>query len=96
MQHGYHGLTFGFLVSEVVRRITGATLGAFFRHEVASRLGLDFQIGLPEANEARVAQVIPYLPDPQHLSPMGQMAFTDPVSIPFLMLANSGGYMTPR
>jgi len=50
---------------------------------------------LPEADEARVAQVIPYLPDPQHLSPMEQMAFTDPASIPFLMLANSGGYMTP-
>jgi CubicO group peptidase (beta-lactamase class C family) len=95
LQHGYHVLTFGFLVGEVVRRITGATLGAFFRQEVASRLGLDFQIGLPEAEEARVARVIPYLPDPQHLSPMEQMAFTDPVSIPFLMLANSGGYMTP-
>ena len=95
LQHGYHGLTFGFLVGEVVRRITGTTLGAFFRQEVAGRLGLDFQIGLPEADEARVAQVIPYLPDPQHLSPMEQMAFTDPASIPYLMLANSGGYMTP-
>lgn len=95
LQHGYHGLTFGFLVGEVVRKITGTTLGAFFRHEVANPLGLDFQIGLPEGDEARVARIIPYLPDPQHLSPMEQAAFTDPTSIPFLMLVNSGGYMTP-
>jgi CubicO group peptidase (beta-lactamase class C family) len=95
LQHGYHGLTFGFLAGEVVRRITGMTLGGFFRQEVAGRLGLDFQIGLPEADEGRVARVIPQVPDPQHLSPMEQAAFTDPGSIPFLMLANSGGYMAP-
>lgn len=93
LQHGYHGLTFGFLAGEVVRRVAGTTLGAFFRQEVAGRLGLDFQIGLPEADEARVARVIPQVPDPQNLSPMEQAAFTDPASIPFLMLANSGGYM---
>ncbi|HEY1324482.1 MAG TPA: serine hydrolase domain-containing protein, partial [Streptosporangiaceae bacterium] len=95
LQHGYHGLTFGFLVGEVVRRVTGTTLGTFFRQEVAGPLGLDFQIGLPEADETRVARVIPAAPDPQHLSPMEQAAFTDPTSIPFLMLVNSGGYMTP-
>ncbi len=95
LQHGYHGLTFGFLVGEVVRRITGTTLGAFFRHEVASRLGLDFHIGLPEADEARVARVIPQAPDPRNLSPMEQAAFTDPTSIPYLMLVNCGGYMLP-
>jgi CubicO group peptidase (beta-lactamase class C family) len=95
LQHGYHGLTFGFLVGEVVRRITGTTLGAFFRHEVAGPLGLDFHIGLPEADEARVARVIPQAPDPQNLSPMEQAAFTDPASIPHLMLVNSGGYMLP-
>ncbi len=94
LQHGYHGLTFGFLAGEVVRRVAGTTLGAFFRQEVAGRLGLDFQIGLPEGDEARVARVIPQVPDPQNLSPMEQAAFADPTSIPFLMLANSGGYMT--
>jgi CubicO group peptidase (beta-lactamase class C family) len=94
-QHGYHGLTFGFLVGEVVRRVSGSTLGAFFRAEVAGPLGLDFRIGLPEADEARVARVIPGAPDPEHLSPMERAAFTDPTSIPYLMLVNSGGYMVP-
>jgi CubicO group peptidase (beta-lactamase class C family) len=95
LEHGYHGLTFGFLVGEVVRRVSGSTLGAFFRAEVAGPLGLDFQIGLPEADEARVARVIPGAPDPENLSPMERAAFTDPTSIPYLMLVNSGGYMLP-
>jgi CubicO group peptidase (beta-lactamase class C family) len=95
LQHGYHGLTFGFLVGEVVRRVTGTTLGTFFREQVAGPLGLDFHIGLPEAGEVRVAPVIPSMPDPEHLSPMEQAAFTDPESIPYLMLVNSGGYMMP-
>jgi CubicO group peptidase (beta-lactamase class C family) len=94
-QHGYHGLTFGFLVGEVVRRVSGVSLGTFFAREVAGPLGLDFQIGLPEADEARVARVIPQMPDPQNLSPMEQAAFTQPGSIPYLMLVNTGGYLLP-
>ena len=54
-RHGYHGLTFGWLVGEVVRRISGKSLGAFFRDEVASPLGLDFHIGLDAKDDARVA-----------------------------------------
>jgi CubicO group peptidase (beta-lactamase class C family) len=53
--HGYHALTFGWLVGEVVRRVSGKTLGAFFADEVAAPLGLDFWIGLPETEEGRVA-----------------------------------------
>lgn len=56
---GYHALTFGYLLGELVRRITGKTIGAFFREEVAVPLGADFQIGVPEADEIRVAQMIP-------------------------------------
>jgi len=56
---GYHAVTFGYLVGEVVRRITGKTLGTFFREEVAEPLGADFYIGLPEKHEPRVAQIIP-------------------------------------
>jgi len=58
-QWGYHALTFGHLVGEVVRRITGKTLGTFFREEVAEPLGADFHIGLPEEHEPRVAEIIP-------------------------------------
>jgi CubicO group peptidase (beta-lactamase class C family) len=56
--HGYHAVTYGYLVGEVVRRITGKTVGAYFRDEVASPLGLDFHIGLPEALEPRVAPML--------------------------------------
>jgi CubicO group peptidase (beta-lactamase class C family) len=95
-RHGYHALTFGFLVGEVVRRVSGRPLGRFFREEVAEPLGLDFWIGLPEEHEPRVAPTIPAdPPDPDLLPSMYQVAFSDPASIPALILANSGGYMLP-
>ncbi|HEY1990584.1 MAG TPA: serine hydrolase domain-containing protein, partial [Acidimicrobiales bacterium] len=53
--HGYHALTYGWLVGEVVRRVSGKSLGAFFAEEVAAPLGLEFWIGLPESEEPRVA-----------------------------------------
>jgi CubicO group peptidase (beta-lactamase class C family) len=56
--HGYHAVTYGYLVGEVVRRITGRTLGTYFRDEIAAPLGLDFWIGLPEAQEPRVAHLV--------------------------------------
>jgi len=57
--HGYHALTYGHLVGEVVRRIDGRTLGTFFHEEIAEPLGLEFWIGLPEELEPRVAPMIP-------------------------------------
>ena len=59
---GYHIRSYGWLVGELVRRVDGRTLGRFFADEVAAPLGLDFWIGLPEAEEPRVSTVIP--PDP--------------------------------
>ena len=56
-RHGYHGLTFGWLVGEVVRRISGKSLGTFFRDEVALPLGLDFHIGVDPKHDARVATI---------------------------------------
>ena len=95
-QHGYHGLTFGYLVGEVVRRITGKSLGRFFKDEVADGLGLDFHIGLPEADEARIApNILKPPPDPANLSPMELAVFANPTGPTFLMLANNGGYMLP-
>ena len=58
-RHGYHAITFGWLVGEVVRRISGRSLGRFFRDEIAGPLGLDFWIGLPDALETRVARIAP-------------------------------------
>ena len=64
---GYHMRTFGWLTGELVRRITGVTLGAFFAAEVAAPLGLDWWIGLPETEEPRVARIVaPEIPnDPE-------------------------------
>jgi CubicO group peptidase (beta-lactamase class C family) len=59
---GYHALTFGHLVGEIVRRVDGRSLGRFFREEVAEPLGAEFWIGLPESEERRVAEMVP--PDP--------------------------------
>ena len=56
-EHLYHGMTFGFLVGEVVRRISGKSLGTFFADEVVAPLGLSAWIGLPEAQEGRVARI---------------------------------------
>jgi CubicO group peptidase (beta-lactamase class C family) len=56
---GYHTLTYGFLLGEVVRRVTGKTLGRYLHDEITAPLGIDFFIGLPEQEESRVAEVAP-------------------------------------
>ncbi len=56
---GYHALTFGHLLGELVRRQTGRTLGTFFREEVAQPLGADFHIGLAAEHEPRVGEIVP-------------------------------------
>lgn len=57
--HGYHMRTYGWIVGEVVRRVTGRGLGAFVADELAGPLGLDFWVGLPEEQEVRCASVVP-------------------------------------
>ncbi|KCZ92866.1 EstA family serine hydrolase [Hyphomonas johnsonii] len=56
---GYHAITQGFLVGEVVRRIAGKSLGTVFREEIAGPLGADFHIGLPASEDHRVADLKP-------------------------------------
>ncbi|TML37813.1 MAG: beta-lactamase family protein [Actinobacteria bacterium] len=58
--HGYHALTYGWLVGEVVRRISGVSLGRFFAEEIAAPLGLEFWIGLPGEQEPRVSRLIEF------------------------------------
>jgi CubicO group peptidase (beta-lactamase class C family) len=55
--HGYHARTFGFLLGELVRRITGKTLSKYWQTNFACPLQLDFWIGLPEKENARVATI---------------------------------------
>lgn len=58
-RHGYHAVTYGWLVGEVIRRATGRSVGRYLADEIAGPLGLDLWIGLPEAEEGRVARLIP-------------------------------------
>jgi len=78
---GYHLVSQGYLVGEVIRRITGVSVGTWFASEVAGPLGADFFIGLPESEESRVSVVIP--PPPMDLAqlnptPMIIRAATNP------------------
>lgn len=66
---GYHAFTQGNLVGEVVRRVTGKSLGSVFRDEIAQPLRADFHIGLPISEHHRVADLIP----PSTPSPIDQM-----------------------
>jgi CubicO group peptidase (beta-lactamase class C family) len=57
-QHGYHAVTYGFLVGEVLRRITGRTVGELMAAELSDPLGLEAWIGLPAELEPRVEPLV--------------------------------------
>ncbi len=61
---GYHSITQGYLIGEVVRRVTGKTLGTFFRETIAEPIGADFHIGLDPKHFGRVGEMIPPATDP--------------------------------
>jgi CubicO group peptidase (beta-lactamase class C family) len=63
---GYHDTSYGHLGGEAVRRITGASPGSFFAHEIAGPLGAAFQIGLPEEDFPRISNIVfPGYPFPE-------------------------------
>jgi len=76
---GYHAMTFGYLVGELIRRVTGRTAGAFLRDEVTAPLGSDFHVGLPPAEHGRVAEMVP--PTPAEVAAAGPAATIDPQSM---------------
>ena len=80
---GYHALTHGHLLGEVVRRVDGRTIGTFFREEVADPLGADFHIGLPREHESRVGSLL--APDGAEMTGQGT---ADPGSIAARVLGN--------
>jgi CubicO group peptidase (beta-lactamase class C family) len=93
-RQGYHGYSFGFLIGELVRKITGVSVGTFFRHEVAEPLGLDFWIGLPEEHEDRVATTIRLDMSRPRATPLPSFfeKLGDRDSLAFKMAANDGGW----
>ncbi len=56
-EHGYHALTYGWLVGELIRRVSGMSVGRYVREHIAAPLGAEFWIGLPEEFDPRVAEL---------------------------------------
>ena len=80
-QSGYHAITQGYLIGEVVRRITGKSFGTFFREEVGEKMGADFHVGVDPKHFGRIADLVPPADD----IPILQM---DPESIPGRVFAS--------
>ena len=57
-QHGYHARSFGYLVGEVIRRVSGKSVGEFLRTQVTGPIDAEFYIGVPASEDARAAEVL--------------------------------------
>jgi CubicO group peptidase (beta-lactamase class C family) len=84
---GYHMLTYGHLIGEVIRRITGRRLGEFFAAHIAGPLAADFHIGLPPSEFRRVADVVVPPPSPVDPPPFDPTRL-DPNSVAFKTWTN--------
>ena len=89
--HGYHALTYGWLVGELVRRVSGQSLGAFFQAQVAQPLGMDFWIGMPSSQLPRVAPMLAT----QEMLPVEPFVakLQDPASLQAAAFFNLGGWL---
>ncbi|MFD4778981.1 serine hydrolase domain-containing protein, partial [Streptomyces sp. NPDC058427] len=85
---GYHALTYGFLVGEVVRRVSGLLPGEFLRREVTGPLAVDFTIGLPEKEAARVAELV--VPKADRAQQAARFARMEPVAVASLLNPPTG------
>ncbi len=89
----YHAMTYGWLAGELVRRTSAKSIGRFVRDEIARPLDAEFYIGLPEAQEAHVAQMLPPKRvvdmDTLPLPALAKLAMTNPQMVPEAMLTRS-------
>jgi CubicO group peptidase (beta-lactamase class C family) len=102
--HGYHAITYGWLVGEVIRRAGGRTVGQMLREDVSGRFDIDFHVGLTHEEEARVTDVRPSPPSTgvRNLiaeivaNPQGMtaLAFTNPALVLLPEFANSHAWRT--
>jgi len=92
-RNGYHMVSFGWTVGELVRRVSGKSLGTFFADEVAGPTGADFWIGIPDSFNRSIAPMIPYVPKPDDLIlDFGIKLITEPSSVQALSYFNTGGW----
>ena len=94
-KHGYHAITFGWLVGEVVRRISGKSLGTYFRDEIAGPLEADAYIGFDASLDPRVADTISAPPPtPGEPNVFAEM-LKDPESVSAKAITNPPSLMLP-
>ena len=90
---GYHMMTTGWLIGELIKRVTGKSLGEFFNDEVSKPYNLEYWIGLPDSEVDRVAKVTPFKSSPSDKPSQFAEAFrSKPNSMQRLSLTNTGGY----
>ena len=90
---GYHMMTTGWLIGELIRRVSGKSLGEFFNNELVEPYGLNYWIGLPETEDKRVAEIIPFIPSSNDKPSGFASAFrNNKSSMQRLSLTNTGGY----
>lgn len=95
-KHGYHAITFGWLVGEVVRRISGKSLGAYFRDEIAGPLDADAYIGFGPALDSRVAPIISGPPPKPGEPDAFALMMRDPESVSAKAIGNPPTMMLPE
>ncbi|MCW2695378.1 MAG: beta-lactamase [Modestobacter sp.] len=104
--HGYHALTFGWLLGELVARATGRSLGAEFAERIAGPLKLDLWVGLPADADVDTAPLLDGIPDPAALDAIEDpqvralvtqvvSAMMDPTSLFARVLSTNGAMPTP-
>jgi CubicO group peptidase (beta-lactamase class C family) len=91
---GYHTNTFGFLVGEIVRRVDGRGIGRFLQEEISGPLGIDLFFGFGLEEDYRVAEWVPYKPEPGQLSDRPWLEL-DPATLSGLDLARVLAYRNP-
>ena len=86
-------MTTGWLIGELIRRISGKSFGEFFNDELKQPYGLNYWISLPETEDKRVAEIIPFVASPDDKPSSFATAFrNDQNSMQRLSLTNTGGY----
>ena len=92
-RNGYHMISFGWTVGELVRRVSGKSLGTFFAENVAGPLGMRYWIGLPDGETPHIAPIRIYEPQPTDVpGDFVMQLLGDPKSIPHLSILNVGGW----
>ena len=92
-RNGYHMVNFGWTVGELVRRVSGKSLGQFFADEVAGPTNADFWIGLPDGFSHPIAPIRMFEINPEDTpTPFTAKLFTEPESLQALSFLNTGGW----